>query len=738
MEEREPLLQGLKEWYDEEVGNVKIVVSIRSDLYYRMNEVQQCLGYNLGALDVFELKKFSAEQATQVLKAIAETENLPFDEGFLAQLTEDELADKEDRLISPVDLQILAWMITAQNTSELRVFNRKAFQKLGGVEELLSRYLQEVLRAQTMKTRREAAMKVLLALTDLEQQVRSEVLTLEELAAKNPHVQSQEVKAAVKWLVDVRLITPVEKDNSEGYELAHERLIGAVMEQANQELTNVSRANQLLERRVNEWLGNNCSHRYLLPWGELWFIERNKSHWGSKRKEKQRLLARSRRRIYRFASVFIVFALMMVSFIGWLKFTPQGQIHWVYWSITNPWDKHLVKISDEKAAEVAVAIANYGKWEYALKLVQEHIEEDRARASFLSEFSKVITQQHNLEPALALAKDIENSSYRSEALSAIAAAYGELGDTNAALEGLKDSLKAAKDIENSYYRSRALSAIAAAYGKLGDTNAALETLKDSLKAAKEIENSYSRSEVLSAIAAAYGKLGDTNAALEGLKDSLNAAEQIGNLYFRSRALRAIAAAYGELGDTNAALEGLKDSLNAAEQIGNSYNRSEALSAIAAAYGKLGDTNAAQERLKDLLKAAKEIDDSYSRSEVLSAIAAAYGELGDSNTAQERLKDSLKAAEDIESSYHRRKALRAIAAAARQLPNPMRHVILQDTLAVAEAMNANEALAEISYQYAQNRAWGKALHALRHCDDSNKVPALTKILTEWSKQSAVSN
>ncbi len=68
---------------------------------------------------------------------------------------------------------------------------------------------------------------------------------------------------------------------------------------------------------------------------------------------------------------------------------------------------------------------------------------------------------------------------------------------------------------------------------------------------------------------------------------------------------------------------------------------------------------------------------------------------------------------------------------------MRQFILQDTLAFAEAANANEVLAEFSYQYALNRTWGKALHALRRCDDSNKVLALAKILTLWSEQRAVS-
>ncbi len=51
---------------------------------------------------------------------------------------------------------------------------------------------------------------------------------------------------------------------------------------------------------------------------------------------------------------------------------------------------------------------------------------------------------------------------------------------------LKALLKVAKEIEDSYNRSEALSAIAAAYRELGDSNAAQETLKALLKVAKDI------------------------------------------------------------------------------------------------------------------------------------------------------------------------------------------------------------------------------------------------------------
>src|SRR5262245_7254673 len=155
-------------------------------------------------------------------------------------MTAQELAASDDGLISPVDIQILAWMLTRQSTGEDRAFTRIAFQKLGGVAGLMEQFLKRALNARETQRRRQAATKVLLALTDLERNTRAGTVTLDELRRKlSDAVPDSELKEAVEWLTrgDVRLAVPVKRDVIEGYELAHERLIPALRRIANKELT---------------------------------------------------------------------------------------------------------------------------------------------------------------------------------------------------------------------------------------------------------------------------------------------------------------------------------------------------------------------------------------------------------------------------------------------------------------------------------------------------------------------
>ena len=277
-EDRQSFIDQLATWYrDPAPLPVKILVSIRSDLLYQLDDLHQALGYSLGPQEVIQLKKFTPGEATKVLGVIAQTEGLDFNHKFVTELAEEELASREDGLISPVDVQILAWMIERQTADELRAFNQSAFQKFGGVEGLLTRFLERTLDARVIPAQRQSAVKVLLALTDLDSQVRAGVLTLPMLkdTLRNT-VKAEDVTEAVNWLTrgDVRLITPQEQDGQTGYELAHERLIPALMRLAGKELSAADRANRLLDKRVNEWLRNNHSGRYLFGPKELWQIER--------------------------------------------------------------------------------------------------------------------------------------------------------------------------------------------------------------------------------------------------------------------------------------------------------------------------------------------------------------------------------------------------------------------------------------------------------------------------------
>ena len=109
------------------------------------------------------------------------------------------------------------------------------------------------------------------------------------------------MKETVSWLQrgDVRLISPSSENEEEKFELAHERMIPALRRLAGKQLSDVDHADQLLDRRTNEWLGNGRHSRYLFSLvRKAWFINKHKRYviWGKERQAKEELLAASQRR----------------------------------------------------------------------------------------------------------------------------------------------------------------------------------------------------------------------------------------------------------------------------------------------------------------------------------------------------------------------------------------------------------------------------------------------------------
>ncbi len=322
-EQRAPFIAALKEWYDHTPRvPVKILLSLRQDYYGHHYELQQALRYSLGPQDSIPLRKFSPKQAVEIFHVLAETVSLAFDRGFVEEMTSRDLAAKEDGLISPVDIQILTWMASAQEDAGL---NRTSFQKMGGVEGLLENYVKRSLEALATKAEQQTALKVLLALIDLEHNLRAGALSVERIKEKlaaDASVRPEDLERAIAWLASnkVRLITPVSRDDTFGYELAHERLIQPLRRLTNKELSEVDQANLLLERRANEWLGNNRDARYLLNWRELRRVHKQRAYltWGQRAEEKQALLARSKRRLsVRAGAVALVAVLLMALGLSW-------------------------------------------------------------------------------------------------------------------------------------------------------------------------------------------------------------------------------------------------------------------------------------------------------------------------------------------------------------------------------------------------------------------------------------
>lgn len=474
--DRRAFIQSLTVWFQDHSSLlVKVLVCVRSDFSSRLVELQKAIGYSLGPQQNWLLEKFEPEQASEILRVIARNESISIDESFVRRFTEEELADKEDGLVSPVNIQIWAWMIAGQAKEDERAFNRHANQKLGGIEGLLEGFLTRTLQTRETDRRRQVAIKVLLALTDLERNTRTGVLTLEDLKARLSNTLSTpEVREAVEWLErgDVRLITPVRRGSAQGYELAHERLIPALRRIAGKELSSADHANQLLDRRVNEWLGNNRASRYLLTWREWWLIQKQRPYlvWGKQKTQKDVLLGKSRLRFTRRASFLVLLLVGLIvsqltfSYLSlerdfsdrvvvrrglpWLSFLPllggdivldtgisindlapekrqnvQGLLHYEWGVSYKSGILERATFVDSIRLPVlrALLLCQVGNQEAGLLLLQEKLQEKRTsyggRSEELSAFKQVVQGNPNLagkvfEPLLAALKTLKSTELR--------------------------------------------------------------------------------------------------------------------------------------------------------------------------------------------------------------------------------------------------------------------------------------------------------------------------------------
>ncbi|ESA37232.1 hypothetical protein N836_03805 [Leptolyngbya sp. Heron Island J] len=716
-EDREPFIHQLVAWYrDPEPLPVKILVSIRSDMLHQLNALHQALGYALGPQEVFQLEKFTPREAANVLEVIAQTEGLEFNKRFVTELAEEELANREDGLISPVDVQILAWMIERQTADELRAFNQNAFQKFGGVEGLLTRFLERTLDARVIPSQRQSAVKVLLALTDLDSQVRAGVLTVPMLKdTLRATVKAEDVTEAVTWLArgDVRLVTPQEQDGQTGYELAHERLIPALMRLAGKELSDVDKANQLLDRRVNEWLGNDCSRRYLFGMRELWQLERQRPYlvWGSKRQQKQRLMQLSQQQLYRGSLALALVVLIGVSGSGWVYWTPQGQI----WNAKRQLMGLLDDISTTRMTEAAVAFAKNNEWRKVERIIKKlsNEGENKARDAELAAIIRDIaaflpmTDENNSTVTLSrlrgFSKIIKDNGARSKALSAIAYAYGSLGDKLLAKELLYNAIAATRDIQNNVSKSEVLSAIAYAYGSLGDELLAKELLQDAIAVTRDIQNNVSKSKVLSEIANVTSRLVDKPLAKEVLLDAIAVIETSKDDWSKTTGLSKIANATSSLLDKLLAKEVLFDAITAAQDIQSDVSKSMVLSEIANAISRLGDEQTAKEPLLDVIAAAQDIQDDESKSIALSAISSTYSSLGNEQTAEEVLRNAINTAQNIQNEWYKSRTLREIINVTGKLANEqIANEVLRDVITTVQNIQGDwsrtYALSAISNTY----------------------------------------
>ena len=636
----------------------------------------------------------------------------------------------------------------------------------------MTRFLNTILNKRFISSQRQAAIKVLLAMTDLERNVRAGVLTLEDLQQKiQGTLQPGEIAEAATWLASggVRLITPVEKDGEVGYELAHERLIPALREVVRKDLTTADKANQLLERRVNEWLENNRDSRYLFNWRELRLIQQQKPYlvWGANRSYKEKLLQHSRRKLYRqlvavgialvfcllvivwwhqqLVAVGIVFLFCLVSMVWWRS--PWGQIQQVRWELAS--------------------LSKRVNYEYRQK----------AALAFV--------RDNNLEQALTITDSIENSRDKAPVLVAIAETYGKLDKFPEADQYFGQALSTAKQIDDIYDQATVLVAIVETIGKLENCNLAVKYLKQALHAIGIFLiltlDSHNTVRVLTAIAQTYGKLEDFEYFDACLESSILNAEGIGEIYDKALALVAIAETYGKLDKFPEAGQYIEQALTAAQEIDDLYCKARILTAIAETYDKLEKFPETDQYLGQALSTAEQIkgftkklgyynrnsaykfvelenskrvskynpialsaldafiEEPFHKALALKAIVETIGKLRNFSRAGRYLGQAITTAQKITDSEYKARVLTAIAETYGKLGNfELADKYLGQAITAAKEITDSSYKASVLRSISQIQAklsrWRQAHNTVSFCPtDECKVECLANILTAWAEK-----
>jgi tetratricopeptide (TPR) repeat protein len=608
-EEREPFIQAMAAWFKNyPTLPVKILVSIRGDFNSHMIEFQKAMAYTIGPQQHFRLEKFTPKQATEIFRLIARVEDMKFDERFVKELTK-ELAGN-DGLISPVDMQVLAWMIKGQNSSEEKAFNRKTYEKLGGIEGLLEIFLKRSLDALLSKEKRENALNVLLALIDPEREMCFTALTLDDLHQKLGKIAGKkEIEETVNWLArpDVRLISPNKVENNiTFYQVSHEKLIPAVRKITGKELTEASRANQVLAQRTNEWRGNNQKSKYLLSWKEIRLIKKHDANltWGKLEKQKKSLIAKSRRRLKVKISILAI-SLLVLGLLGGWWISPQGRIQQIHWKLDDLVSKKVD--NEEVLRNIAAAFAKNDNLEKSFWIIDK-MDNDSYKASSLLEILRILTKRGKIDTAIAVTEKLGDPSHKARAFLEIAAALAwkkQTGDANKFVEKVISIVKS-KEIKNPSEKINVILEAAKALIQLNH-------IKDAISLEERLESSYHRTIFFLEMAKACKRKKNSREANELLQKALSENTKLEDFSLKAQILIEISRFFFENKEAQKAYRLLDQAIAESERIWNPPDKYDNLMAIAKIFTQNGN-------LKKATVTANKIDDYGDKANVFFEIA----------------------------------------------------------------------------------------------------------------------
>ncbi|MEM8667432.1 MAG: hypothetical protein AAGG48_07955 [Planctomycetota bacterium] len=434
-ERRRKFWSELEDWWAKTDHPTKLLISVRDDRFGRLTELQTHLGYVLTPLNNLLISKFTQPEAARVFRALALQANLEFDAAFLENTLVRDLADRDDGLVSPSELQILAWVIAQQSDGELRQFTQSAYRRLGGVAGLLERYLDQAIKTPPPNTDTKTAIDILVALCDLDVSRRTGFKTAVQIASEI-EVEVSQVSTLLEWLSApaMRLVTRVENDDHDAYELVHEKLVPALRRRVFDMQGEVAEASDLLTRRSLEWLGYEFDSRWLLNRTEFELVRQHLNiilDAGPHRDIKERLVKESRKRIKQHNWSLGIVLCAVLAFVSILGFWITSDVYAVRrcrieaeTSIDRIADPRVLGVAEARlglAGEAYLAERAHARWSALVDGTLDDGEQSRLLASVALGMTGLDTSR-----ATEIAQSIPESSKRSDVLASI---FGQLLET---------------------------------------------------------------------------------------------------------------------------------------------------------------------------------------------------------------------------------------------------------------------------------------------------------------------
>jgi WD40 repeat protein len=257
-QEREPFISFIASCHDDRSLPVKFLFSMRSDFLYLI-----VAGFD-GRIDEpllstrrYHLRNLDRKQAADIIERSVGRAGLPFAPGLSGHIAGD-LAVND--AVLPSELQIVG-----EQLQNRRIFRLEEYRRVGGKEQLVHTYLEDVIRAAGDQD----AARLLLRSLISDENTRL-TLSLDEITRRTQRAK-KEVESLLKAFVQARLVREIQDEEPWRYELMHEYLIEKINQVTGRVMDATQRANRLLRQYLSDYSLDKGTR---VPVGKLWFIKR--------------------------------------------------------------------------------------------------------------------------------------------------------------------------------------------------------------------------------------------------------------------------------------------------------------------------------------------------------------------------------------------------------------------------------------------------------------------------------